>query len=875
MTNKLQSPSELSSDHSTDVAEFLRILHASGDVYEVRSMKCPERVEGSFYSTAAGWFNTADMAAQAIECIERLKPPAVYVTLNPCKPALLARAANRIQHKVISTTSDVDILRRRSLFIDIDAKRPAGISSTEAELYEAELVSNAIMTALRAEGWPEPLQGMSGNGRYLLYRVDLPNDDASKELIKRVLYGLADRFNSDGAEVDLSTFNASRVLKVLGTVARKGDQLIGVEGCDDRPHRQSYFIRPSGELAVVPIELLQRIASDTTNEPEARQETTGRPDVIERARKYLAKMSPSIDGEKGSGRAYAAACAMVMGFDLSIDDAYELLVAEFNPRCVPQWSEKELRHKVEDASKVSGKRGYLVRTGPFVASVEQVNSADEPWPQAVSIERPRVPAFPMATLPEPLRSWVAAMAEACQVPADLPGLLALAVCAGACARRVVINAGRNWIETINLYVAVLLDPANRKSAVFSAAMKPLRLIERELIENAAPELARSETDRRIKEAQLKKLETKAAGGDLDALHAAHSLAEELSSMPVPAMPKLVVDDVTPEACEMELAAQGGRLIVAGCEGGIYDVIGGRYSSGVANIDCFLKAHAGDDLRVDRVTRGSIVIDRCCLTLAYAVQPDVVRSMAERPSFRGRGLIGRFLFAIPESRLGSRQINPEPVPAVVNARYEELVRRLAAIPEPPEMPCVIRLDSVAAERFRSWQREVEGWLADDGRLRELKDWGGKLCGLTARLAAIMHLVQTDRPEPWEVPVSLPVIESAIELARWSVDHAEAVILGLMSGSDGPLDDAAYLMRWIRDRAFVEFSRRDAQVHGRSRFDGEPRRLDAALELLVDHAWIRPLPMPPTTAGRPPSTRFAVRPDLCGGRTIPPARDSGVI
>jgi len=135
---------------------------------------------------------------------------------------------------------------------------------------------------------------------------------------------------------------------------------------------------------------------------------------------------------------------------------------------------------------------------------------------------------------------------------------------------------------------------------------------------------------------LKNLEKKAAGGCSESRQSAGSLATELSSEPVAALPKLLVDDATAEAVEMQLQAQGGRLITAGCEGGLFDVMAGRYSSGVGNLDAFLKGHAGDDLRVDRVTRGSIFVPRCCLTLAYAVQPEVIRGMADKPSFRCLG-----------------------------------------------------------------------------------------------------------------------------------------------------------------------------------------------------------------------------------------------
>jgi hypothetical protein len=331
---------------------------------------------------------------------------------------------------------------------------------------------------------------------------------------------------------------------------------------------------------------------------------------------------------------------------------------------------------------------------------------------------------------------------------------------------------------------------------------------------------------------------------------------------VPTLPKLLVDDATAEAVEMALAAQGGRLVVAGAEGGLFDVMGGRYSSGAANLDAFLKGHAGDDLRVDRVTRGSLIVDRVCLTLAYAVQPEILRGMAGKPSFRGRGLIGRFLYSLPESPLGSRRIDPEPVPESLAADYERLVRRLASIPEGFEGPRALVFDGDAAARFKAWALEVEPMLGDHGRLAALRDWGGKLVGLTARLAGVIHLVSVaDAPDPVAVPIGVGSIEAAVAMARWAVDHAEAAI-GLMAGGDGSLDDAGYVLRWLRHRAEAEVSRRDIHVHGRARFDNEPERLDRALGVLVDRGWLRPIDDGPRGPGRP-SVRYWVHPSIVAG------------
>ena len=500
-----------------------------------------------------------------------------------------------------------------------------------------------------------------------------------------------------------------------------------------------------------------------------------------------------------------------------------------------------------------------------MAPARPLNTLAEPvavdWADPIEIDRPALASFPFGVLPDILRDWVSATAEATQTPSDLAGLLALAVCAGAVARRVEIEAGRGYMEPLNLYVAVLLDPANRKSSVFRSATAPLRAIERDLIKAKGPEIARAKTERRMSEAKLKKLEAKAADGDSGWRQEALALAERLDLEPLPVMPRLLLDDTTAEAVEMQLAAQGGRLVVAGAEGGLFDIIGGRYSSTV-NLDAFLKGHAGDDLRVDRVTRESVIVDRICLTLAYAVQPEVLRGMASQRAFRGRGLIGRFMYAMPASPLGSRRIDPEPVSDDIAQGYGNVVLRLWGIPEGSKGPSVLIMSPQAAGLFKSWSAEVETMLGDDGRLASFTDWGGKLVGLTARLAGVIHLVSViDAPDPVAVPIGADVIKSAIVLARWAIDHAEAAI-GLMAADDGSLGDASYVLRWLRQRTEAEVSRRDVHVHGRARFDAEPARLDRALDVLVDRGWLRLLGNDRQGPGRP-SVRYQCHPSIASG------------
>jgi hypothetical protein len=83
-------------------------------------------------------------------------------------------------------------------------------------------------------------------------------------------------------------------------------------------------------------------------------------DKVERAQSYLDTMEPAVSGSGGHDATFRAACKMVLGFDLDQETAFQLLANGYNDRCLPPWTEKELRHKVKQADKQGGDRGYLL-----------------------------------------------------------------------------------------------------------------------------------------------------------------------------------------------------------------------------------------------------------------------------------------------------------------------------------------------------------------------------------------------------------------------------------------------------------------------------------------------------------------------------------
>jgi hypothetical protein len=224
-------------------------------VVEIRVLNTPRN------GTVSGYFNALQSFVQAASQWSG-QAPAVYTTLNPCNPALLARAANRLKERVKTTTSDSDIIRRYWLPLDFDPVRPADISSTDAEHDAALQRAAACVAWLHSRGWPAPVAADSGNGGHNLYAIDLPNDDASRVLLQRCLEGLALYFSDDTVALDLTVFNAARVWKVYGTLVCKGDNL------PERPHRLARLLDVPAPLEIVTRAQLEVLAALVPDPPK-------------------------------------------------------------------------------------------------------------------------------------------------------------------------------------------------------------------------------------------------------------------------------------------------------------------------------------------------------------------------------------------------------------------------------------------------------------------------------------------------------------------------------------------------------------------------------------------------------------------------------
>jgi hypothetical protein len=476
-----------------------------------------------------------------------------------------------------------------------------------------------------------------------------------------------------------------------------------------------------------------------------------------------------------------------------------------------------------------------------------------------------VPAFPVEVLPGWLGEYVAAVATATQTPPDLAGMLALAVLATVAAGAVEVEPRPGWREPLCVFVAVSMDAGARKSAVFSALTRPVAEFERDQAAAALPGITETAVLRRIADQAATHAEAAAAKAPAsqqeEARAEAIARAAEASALVVPPVPRWLVDDATPEALAGLLATYG-RIALLSPEGDVFDQMAGRYNQAAGpNLGVYLKGHAGDLLKIDRRGRPPEYVERPCLTIGLAVQPEVLRGLAGRPGFGGRGLLARFLYSLPPSLVGRRQPGTPPIPTAVTNRYALELQALAAslaVPTGDDGPALLTLDQEAGELLLGFERDLEPRLAaGSGDLAHLAGWAAKLAGAACRLAGLLHLAGHLR-DGWARPISVATFAGAVRLAGYLVEHARAVF-DLM-GADPRVDDARWLLDWISRTEQTQFTRRDAhRAAPRGRFS-KATDLDPILGLLEEHGWLRRVDADASRpkGGRPPSPRFLVNP-----------------
>ena len=481
-----------------------------------------------------------------------------------------------------------------------------------------------------------------------------------------------------------------------------------------------------------------------------------------------------------------------------------------------------------------------------------------------------LPAFPVEALPPAMRDYALAIAESIQVPVDMAAVGLLAVCALAVQDVWKVEIKPDWVEPLNLYVLMIARPSERKSPV-------LREIARPVYDFEAAEQARREQPIREGQAKRKILEkrlaaaidaaakpakgksTAAQAGGLCAEQDVYDLQREIAELQEVKPFRLLADDVTPEALTSLLAAYGGRIGVFSAEGGLFKILSGLYSGQSANIDGFLKAYSGDPVRVDRKGRPSETIQDPALTLLLMAQPQVLTEIAGNADFSGKGLLARFLYSLPASRVGGRTYRTKPIPADVRDAFcQTLAAMLEAQASHTGPAQIIRLSDEADALSEAFANALELRLCGD--LADVEGWAGKYHGQVARIAGILHCFASG-PDAGAELLTGGTFQAAATIGAYFLAHAQAALTRAGLTKTPLRRDAEYLWRRLQTGGKAYFTRKEV-LRLCQRFDAESLR--PPLEELARRGYIKIERQRPEGKGRPSETVFISPAALLGAQ-----------
>lgn len=428
---------------------------------------------------------------------------------------------------------------------------------------------------------------------------------------------------------------------------------------------------------------------------------------------------------------------------------------------------------------------------------EILNNVDEygfEWEPPITFEESILKEFDVNIFPNPLKNMVLAVSHFTQTPIDLAAICLIGVLSTVLQKKFHVEPVEGWKEPLNTYTAVLLQASNRKSTVFGLMMRPLFDYESKLIKLHQEVQKKKHHQVPLLNKRIDKLENEYAksGNDevLEQLENLWTLREKLKPKPAPA---LILDNSTEEVIVSRVSQNSERITIASSEGDLFERLKSSIKLEASKLDVYLKGYSGDPLRTDRISRDTERIEEPLVTICISAQPTVIQDMPQK--IIDRGLIPRFLIAMPEDLLGKRDVyNAKPVDSETKYLYNNLISKLLSFEDKDSV--ALKLSTESYDVLKKFEHHVETlFLPEQLYCDSLKSWGGKITGNLLRITGLLHVSKHTNiaNEKSDIPTTIEVemLNDALNLKEY-FDSQIINAFGIMFNTE--LNDMAqYLLR----------------------------------------------------------------------------------
>lgn len=474
------------------------------------------------------------------------------------------------------------------------------------------------------------------------------------------------------------------------------------------------------------------------------------------------------------------------------------------------------------------------------------------WRPPIPFDEVELPHFPVDAFPASLRDWVKSVAKNTATPVDMAAVCTLAVLSCALQGKYAVYAKEGYAEPLNLYILLIANSGERKSAVVRLMTEPIYRYEDRENEERGQIIAQEQAEMERLKSQILALKQNGKGADATELM---KRCREMEKNPTK-MLRMLADDVTPEALTSMIAENNGILTIISTEGGLFDTFAGRYSN-TLSIDTILKAYSGDRIRVDRKGRESEVINNPALTLLLSAQSNVLDGLMQNAAFKSRGLTARILYSKPKSKIGTRKFDTPDYSAKLKAYYDALVERLLDIPyDKNNRVHRLCLSESAYQEISDYFDWLEPQLTEE--LQNMDGWAEKAVGNTLRIAGLLHCA-THGSKSAETEISADTVKRAIKISKYFLKHAQYSYMFM--GADKTSHGAQRIVKKLQEQSQMELTK--YQIYRLVRYEyATVSEIAPMLDLLVEHGYLKEKRYDIPTGGRPRATGYLLNPLFFG-------------
>ena len=384
------------------------------------------------------------------------------------------------------------------------------------------------------------------------------------------------------------------------------------------------------------------------------------------------------------------------------------------------------------------------------------------WEEVQPLEQAKAEPFPISDmLPDnchEFEQYIEEVSAAYQVHPEMVLMPAISAMSLALCGAVKLRVLENWEEDAPLWSIVIAEASERKSPVLKEVMGPIYQYFENFGNTHKREISALARRKRGLDAALEKAErdhdkclTKGEG-DIDAVKTINEIEDQIDAMPpIIQMPNLVQNDITPEALVKQIQANGEVCGVISAEADPIEVALGLYSD-KPNFTIYLKGYSVERYTSNRVGGGETVIEQPRVVLSVMMQRDPMLKLAENRQARKRGFIARTLFAVPQSKVGARDIDTVPISLDAKGWWRFTIDRVLTLPHRLRLyesidgvtvhsddPAELTLTDGAKELLWMAREQNERELAPGGDHDDDTGWGGKLIGNICRVAMVLHFI----------------------------------------------------------------------------------------------------------------------------------------